>query len=587
MKKLFGLLILLFITTSLAAQTLNLKIVQTTDTHGKIYPYDFNDARASNSSLAQVYTYLEEQRSDTNQKVILLSGGDILQGTPAVYYYNFEDTSGTHLYADVMNYMKYDAGAVGNHDIETGHPVYDKFTKQLNFPWLAANAVDRSTGEPYFQPYTIIEKKNFKIAVLGLITPHIPHWLPEQIWSGIEFEDMIESAGKWIKIISEKEKPDLMIGLFHAGVDYTYGNVDAKTYKNENASQLVAEQVDGFDIIYVGHDHQGWNKMVKGPGADSVLILGGTSYARDISVADITAEFDSASKSWSAAIKGEMIAVKNYEPDSTFMQLFSRQFETVKEYVSKPIGKFTSSISTREALFGNSAFCGLINSIQLELTGADISFTAPLSANAEINEGTIYVRNMFELYRYENLLYTMELTGREIKDYLEYTCDKWFNHMMNENDHLLKFVKDEKGNLVHSNRSNMPMLAERYYNFDAALGINYVVDVSKPAGERVTISGMSDGAEFNFNTIYKVAINSYRGNGGGGHLVEGAGINADELDKRVINSTEKDLRYYMMKWIEEKGTIEPASYKNWKVIPEEWWFKGMKKDYKLLYRQEQ
>jgi 2',3'-cyclic-nucleotide 2'-phosphodiesterase/3'-nucleotidase len=193
---------------------------------------------------------------------------------------------------------------------------------------------------------------------------------------------------------------------------------------------------------------------------------------------------------------------------------------------------------------------------------------------------------MFNLYRYENLLYTMNLSGKEILNYLEYTSHKWFNEMKDENDHLLNFVKDDNGKLVYSNRSNMPMLKERFYNFDAALGIDYVIDVSKPFGERVTIEKFTNGNEFELNESYKVAINSYRGNGGGGHLVEGAGIDPNELDKRVISSTEKDLRYYMMKWIEAKGTVEPLTYSNWRVVPEDWWFKGMKKDYKLIFHAE-
>lgn len=582
MKKLAS-IILLFLTLSVYPQTVNIKIIQTTDTHGKIYPYDFNNDRESNSSLAQVYTYVKKERADSSQEVVLLSGGDILQGTPAVYYFNFEDTTSTHLYADVMNYMKYDAAAVGNHDIETGHEVYDTFIKQLNFPWMAANAVKENNNEPYFEPYTIIERRGIKIAVLGLITPHIPHWLPRKIWSGMEFEDMIGSAEKWVGLIREKEKPDLLVGLFHAGVNYSYGGVDADTYMNENASQLVAERVPGFDIVFVGHDHEGWSKTVKDSNGKDVWILGGTSYAQDISVADITMTFDKAAGSWTKSITGKELAIKDYEPDSLFMNTFKPHFEKIRAYVSNPIGTFTKTISSREAMFGSSAFSDLVNSIQIELTGADISFTAPLSHNAEISEGTVYVRDMFNLYRYENLLYTMTLTGEEIKNYLEYTSALWFNTMKDKNDHLLKFVYDDKGELKYSERSSIPQLANRYYNFDAALGIDYTVDVSKPAGERVYIIKMSDGDKFDPGKEYKVAINSYRGNGGGGHLIEGAGIEKDELEKRVINSTEKDLRYYMMKWIEKRGTVEPVSYGNWKVIPEDWWFRGMKKDYNLIY----
>jgi 2',3'-cyclic-nucleotide 2'-phosphodiesterase/3'-nucleotidase len=578
-----SLVVIFFCSMVLLAQTVNIKIIETTDTHGKIYPYDFKNDSESNSSLAQVHTYIKGERAKDNQHVILLSGGDILQGTPAVYYYNFEDTSSTHLYADVMNYMGYNAGAVGNHDIEAGHDVYDSFTAQLNFPWLAANAVSTETNEPYFEPYTILEKEGVKIAVLGMITPHIPNWLPKKIWSGMRFEDMVETAEKWIKIIQEKDKPDLMIGLFHAGVNYEYGGVDADTYKNENASQLVAERVNGFDIIFVGHDHQGWNKTVKAPNGKDVFIMGGSSYARQIVEANITMNYDSISNRWNKKILGELIDAREFKPDSLFLETFSEQFNIVKEYVSKPIGELTESISTRESMFGASAFCDLINVIQLELTDADVSFTAPLSGDAELRKGKIYVRDMFKLYRYENLLYTMELSGKEILDYLEYTSDRWFNVMSSENDHLLNFVRDENGELIYSNRSNAPLLKDRFYNFDSALGIDYIIDVSKPVSERVVISGFSNGNDFDLVANYKVAINSYRGNGGGGHLIKGAGIDENSLENRVINSTEKDLRFYLMKWIEEQQVVQPKNFGNWKVVPEDWWFNGMKKDYKLIF----
>ena len=137
-----------FVTTQISfGQTITLKLIQTTDEHGTIFPHDFINDKPIDGSLAQVHSYVREQRKDIEQKVVLLSSGDILQGQPAVYYYNFERPDTTHLYASVMNFMGYEAGAVGNHDIEAGHTVYDKFKNELNFPWLAANAVDVETGE--------------------------------------------------------------------------------------------------------------------------------------------------------------------------------------------------------------------------------------------------------------------------------------------------------------------------------------------------------------------------------------------------------------------------------------------------------
>lgn len=576
--------LLLLFTIAVTAQTINLKFIETSDVHGSIFPYDLRNDKPSNSSLAQVMTYLRQESAKSDQHVILLDNGDILQGDPIVYYYNFEKPGTTHIYADVMNYMQYDAATVGNHDIETGHNVYDKFNDELNFPWLAANAVRTSDGKPYFKPYTLIEKAGVRVAVLGLITPNIPNWLPEKIWEGMEFHDMIESAKKWVKEIKLREQPDMIVGLFHAGMDFTYGGQNAESYKNENASRLVAEQVSGFDIIFVGHDHAGWNFTVKNPDGKDVLILGALAGAQTVAAANITMTFDKICELWSIdSMEGEIVNIKEYAVDEDFMNRFSPALEEAKQYVNRKIGQFDKTISSRDAILGPAEFTDLTHEIQLQLTGADISFTAPLAMNTIINKGDVFVRDMFNLYRYENLLYTMTLNGEEIKKYLEYSYSNWFNRMKDENDHLLKFKKDDEENIVYSERSKSPELKERFYNFESAAGINYVVDVSKPEGERVTITGLSDGNEFEPGRTYKVAINSYRGNGGGGHLTRGVGIAQEELSNRVLDSTDKDLRYYMMKWIEKQNKVTPPLFNNWKVVPEDWWRKGKQKDFKILF----
>ena len=224
------LLIIITLHVIVSAQTVNIKIIETSDVHGAILPYDLINDTTTTSSLAQVHSYVITERYRPGQELILLDNGDILQGDPLVYFYNYEDTTDTHIHAEAMNFMSYDAATIGNHDIETGHRVYDKFRKEINFPWLAANAINKKTGEPYFEPYTIIERKGIRIAVLGLITPSIPNWLPEILWDGLVFEDMIETAEKWVPIIKEKENPDLLIGLFHSGVDYDYNDEDEDSY---------------------------------------------------------------------------------------------------------------------------------------------------------------------------------------------------------------------------------------------------------------------------------------------------------------------------------------------------------------------
>ncbi len=591
-----SLMICTLVIFAIHAQTVKLKIIETSDVHGSLFPFDFINNKEINTSLAQIYTYVKEQRAEKDQKVVLLDDGDILQGQPVVYYYNFDlpvrqagKTNVPHICSLVMNYMKYDAGTVGNHDIEPGHPVYDKIRKEFNFPWLAANAViarsekNKTGGEPYFKPYTIIKRDKIKIAVLGMVTPAIPNWLPKDIWKGIIFKDMVETAERWIKIIKAKEKPDLIVGLFHSGAEDEGKAYDEGRREIENASRLVAEHVAGFDIVFAGHDHKVWNISVKNSKGKDVLILDPANAARHAAVAEVVMNYNKTTHSWDKEIKGSIVDSKNYKPDEDYMKRFEPVIEEVKNYVSKPIGTFTKTISSRQSIFGNSAFVDLIQRVQLDVTHADVSFASPLSFNAEIKKGTVYVRDMFNLYKYENLLYTMELTGKEIKDYLEYSYGNWFNTMKDANDHLLKFTTDGNGNILEVN--GRPALAASYYNFSSAAGINYTVDVSKPAGSRITITSFSNGKPFELNKRYTVAVNSYQGNGGGGHLTEGAKIPQKDLAGRVIRSTQKDVRFYLMKWIEQKKTVTPEALSNWKVVPHDWWEKGRIKDSKILFEQ--
>ncbi len=150
-------------------------------------------------------------------------------------------------------------------------------------------------------------------------------------------------------------------------------------------------------------------------------------------------------------------------------------------------------------------------------------------------------------------------------------------------DRLINYKRDESGNLIWDDRYNTYETVTRYYNYDSAQGIDYTVDVSKPAGERITIRGFSDGRAFSLNETYMVAINSYRGNGGGGHLTRGAGIDAERLSMRINSSTVKDLRYYLLKTIENSGSVTPEADGNWSVVPAAWWENARERDYDSIF----
>ena len=579
---------------------INFTIVETTDIHGMIFPYNFITDREENTSMAHISSYIKKLKSE-GKTVLLLDNGDTLQGQPTVYYYNFIATNEKHIWAEVLNYMNYDIITMGNHDIEAGHTVYDKIVKEIKAPIIVANLINEKTKEPYFKPYSIIKKSGIKIAVLGMIEPAIERQLPKILYEGIRAEDMIECAKKWIKIIKEKEKPDLIIGLFHSGANYTE---DKEKYKNENASQLVAQEVDGFDIIFVGHDHQGWSgkgydeitkqktKDVKSPSGKIVPIYGGVNAARLIASVDVRMIYDKETKKWNIDFKGELIEPSKFEADKEFLNRFDNYKDEIKIWVERDIGELNTKLTSDEAMFGDSYFLSFIHNLQFEIAKkelgekADISFAAPLSKDAVLNIGKVKVRDMFNLYPYENFFYIMRLTGKQIKDIMEYSYCRQFNRMTNINEHLIYFKRDASGNLIFNNRYNSYDTLTQTYNYESFGGLNYIVDVRKGYGERVNIISMSDGSNFDLNKEYKIAINSYRGSGGGGHLTQGAKIDLKTLQNMdlVIKSTDKDLRFYMMKWFEEQtNSITVEKLNNWKVIPEDYLKAGRERDYKLLY----
>ena len=156
-----------------APEKATLTIFCTTDIHGSLFNYDLKKEQSTCQSLAGIAGYLRQVRENGLEDYILLDGGDLLQGQPTNYYFNFIDTTQTNLVARILNDLGYDAAAVGNHDIETGHAVYDKAKKKFRFPWTAANDLNIHTGEPYFEPNTVLRGQGLKITILGLITPRI------------------------------------------------------------------------------------------------------------------------------------------------------------------------------------------------------------------------------------------------------------------------------------------------------------------------------------------------------------------------------------------------------------------------------
>ena len=563
------------------SKTVTLKVIETSDVHGHFFPWDFMEGRPLRGTLTRANSYISREREKCGENLLLIDNGDILQGQPCVYWSNYVMPENENLAARVINYMKYDAETVGNHDIEPGHKVYDKWIREVRCPLLGANIVKEEckNGEANpqsiytgLQPYSVHVKDGVKICVIGMLTPAIPNWLNKSIWKGIEFEEMVSCARKWVKYIQENEKPDLIFGLFHSGKD---GGIVTPDYE-ENATAAVAREVPGFDVIFFGHDHQVHNEWITNKEGNQVLIIDSSCWVKNVAEANIVLTIQDG-KVVNKDIKGKIVNVEDETIDEQMLAYFQKDIDDVKTYVSQKIGCFKSPIYTRDSFFGNSAFTDLIHNLQLQITDADISLTAPLAFNSTIKAGDVTMADMFKLYRFENLLFTLRMTGEEIRKHLEYSYDMWTNTMISPDDHALRLNEDSK--------EDQQRTGFQYYtfNFDSACGIDYEVDLTKPDGQKVKILRMSNGEPFDEKKWYKVAMNSYRANGGGELLTQGAGIPKDSLESRVIFHTDRDQRHFLTEEIRKMGTLDPKPNNNWKFVPEAWVKPALERDRQLLF----
>ena len=568
-------------TAKTTTKTIRLKVIETSDVHGHFFPYDFMEMKPLKGTLVRANSYINRQRSIYGDNLLLIDNGDILQGQPCVYWSNYVMPEDENLAASVINYMRYDAETVGNHDIEPGHKVYDKWIREVRCPLLGANIVKEeckngkaSPKSIYngLKPYSVHYKDGVKICIIGLLTPTIPSWLNHSIWKGIEFEEMVSCARKWVKYIQDYEKPDLLFGLFHSGLD---GGIVTDNCA-ENATADVAREVPGFDVIFFGHDHQVHKEWIVNKNGQNVLCIDPSCYVKNVAEAEIELTYTNGKLS-KKVIEGHIVNVLDEEVDTDMLNHFQPQIDAVKSYVSQKIGRFESPIYTRESFFGNSAFTDLIHNLQLQITNADISFNAPLSFNTTINAGDVTMADMFKLYRFENLLFVLRMTGEEIRKHLEYSYDMWTNTMKSPEDHALR--------LNDNSKDDQQRTGFQYYtfNFDSACGIDYEVDLTKPDGEKVKILRFTNGVPFDEKKWYKVAMNSYRANGGGELLTLGAGIPQDSLYNRVIFHTDRDQRYYLTNEIKRMGVINPKPNSNWKFVPENWVKPALERDRKQLF----
>ena len=549
-------------------QVRTLHIVTTGDVHGNWFDGPYVDGQSAKTSLMSVHAWVDSLRKAVGPKnVLLLEAGDCLQGDNAPYYYNYVDTTGEHLYVQLASYMKYDAVAVGNHDIETGHPVYDKLNRQLaarGIPFLAANAVRKDGGEPYFTPYKVFRRGGMKVAVIGFTNPNMRAWLSEPVWSGIEFESLIPCAQEWVDRVREKEHPDIVVVLTHSGT----GDGDGSSLESQGLDLL--ESLHGADVLVCSHDHRPFVKEQNG----TWLINCG---ARAGNVGHVVIVRQEGGK----AVRGETVRLDKEKVDVAMEERFRPAFEKVKAFTLQPVGRLAMDLRTRDAYRGMCDYVNLVHTVQLGVPGAQLSFAAPLTYDGTVKAGEVIYNDMFTIYPYENQLCVVRLKGSEIKDYLEYSYDHWIRI---PGRHVLKISSAPDARTGASRWS----FDDRTYNFDSAAGLVYTVDVTRPAGSRVQIRSLADGSAFDPQAWYNVAMTSYRASGGGDLLIKGAGIPQEETEGRIV-ARYPEIREYIYRFFKEHGSVDAAMIGDrsllgeWRFVPEKTVGPLMEKDLRLIF----
>ena len=548
------------------------RILTTNDVHGHYFDSLYVSDRTA-GSLQSVAWYADSIRvADGAENVILLDAGDCLQGDNAAYYFNYVDTTSKHLFARMVEYIGYDAVVVGNHDIETGHAVYDRMVKTMKVPFLAANAIRTDNGKPYFQEYVTLKRHGLNITIIGFTNPNIKAWLSPLLWSGMEFESLMPSfAQETVDRIKAHEKSDVVIVAVHAGT----GRGDGSQLESQGLE--LYQSLKGVDFVVCAHDHR---PVVHN--SDDICLINAGSHCNTLGFGTVTVKVEDG-KVVSKTLDAELMRLDPRKVDTKMQEAFHADYEAVKAFTLMEVGELKTDLNTRDAYRGMSDYVNLIHALCLDATDAQISFAAPLTFDGHVKAGTLVYNDLFTIYPYENQLFEVQMSGAEIKTYLEHSYDSWINTMDAKQEHLLKIVDRPD---PRTGRRRWSFVGTSY-NFDSAAGLVYEVDVTKRFGDRINIISLADGSAFDLSATYKVAMTSYRASGGG-NLMKAAGIDTDRIGERVTGYY-PEIRNLLYDYLVKNGSIDPAKINDpavighWEFVPQKKARKALDRDMALIF----
>ena len=524
-----------------AAGETHITLLGTSDMHGNIWGYSYEDNKEStNNGMARLYTYIQQVR-DENPNTILIDAGDDIQGTIMTDDIYNKTPDQPHPVIAAMNFMGYDAMTLGNHEFNWGISTMRKILGQADFPVLAANVKDAGAKPVTGAGWTIVEKGGVKVAVIGVVTPDVP------IWDGGKegVEDCAYSAANTAVKAAIAEiggQADVIVVSAHMGM---YAEFDEEN--GSDSAQKILDDNPEVDVLQVAHNH-----VVVKDQQGSTVIGGARNGGRDIVRFDLT--LDSAKNVTASSV--EVVDMNGVTPSEEI-----RSIPLVKEAHQKTIdfiqggsgadGEGGSALGTTTAKFQpaneiaglpqgkleDTAVMDLINRIQLEASGADVSAAALFKDTSDLPEGDINYGNIFDIYKFDNTLYRVPVTGKELKAYMEWSAE-CYNQWV-PGDLSISFDPEYPG-----------------YLYDMFAGVDYEIDLSQPKGERIK-NVMFQGAPLADDQELTLAVNNYRYSS----ALKSQGLVSGKKEWESSNA----IRDMIVAYFAEHSPVAPAVDNNWKI----------------------
>ena len=517
-----------------------LTILQTSDVHGTILPINYSDNSYENWGLAALSTIITFEREE-NPNTILIDNGDMIQGTALTYYHAKIDNNMKNPMIEVMNLMGYDAAVIGNHEFNYGRVYLDNAIKTSNFPWLCANITKKTTGESFTsKPYFIKTFDNgLKVGILGLTTKYIPSWEGAETIQDLNFEDVVESANKWLEIMKKQEATDINIVSYHGGFerDIKSGKSSEKL-TGENQGYALCMNVNNIDVLLTGHQH----RVIENLSLNGVLLLQ-PGYNGN-SIGKVSIKLTKSSGTWAIINKeSSIINADATNIDKRILDSVSTIESKAQKWLDLPMGHIEGNMLIKDQLkirLKDNAYTEFINNVQMEAGKVDISNTAIFDIQCKGFKHKVTMRDIISNYKYPNTLKVISLKGCDIKAALEKTA-QYFTIVNGEievsmNDIYLKL---------------------KHYNYDMWEGIDYIIDVSKPINSRITKINYKN-YPLNMDKDYAVVMNNYRAGGGGDYLMF--------REKPVLKDIPIDMAELIANYFLERKTIKATVNGNWKVV---------------------